>query len=141
MDNFLTTGVKTCHSRWRRQRECDCLPSVRVEDGVAAATALPGRVAIDQRWVLFAALVVLNVADVITTALVLASGGVESNPFVQPIVHDMASVSLLKAAVLGIVGCLLVRCRDSRIAELALTLTTGWYLAVVGWNVAVLALI
>ena len=106
-----------------------------------AAAIVPERVALDQRWALFVALVVLNIADVITTALVLAAGGVETNPFIKPIVDDMVMVSLLKAAVLAIVGVLLVRCRDSRIADIALTLTTGWYVAVVGWNVTVLALI
>lgn len=105
------------------------------------AAAVPERVALDQRWLLFVALVVLNVADVITTAMVLARGGVETNPFIEPIIDDMTMVSLLKGAVLGIVGVLLVRCRDSRIAEVSLTLTTGWYLAVVGWNVSVLALL
>lgn len=99
------------------------------------------RGALDQRWMLFVALVVLNIADVITTALVLSAGGVETNPFIKPIVDDMAMVSLLKAGVLAIVAALLVRCRDSRIAEFALTLTTGWYVAVVGWNIAVLALV
>ena len=105
------------------------------------AAVVSERVAADQRLVLFIALVVLNIADVITTALVLAAGSVETNPFIQPIVDDIALVSLLKAAVLGVVGMLLVRCRDSRIVDLALTLTTGWYVAVVGWNLTVLALI
>ena len=105
------------------------------------AAIVPERDATEQRWLLFAALVVLNLADVITTALVLAAGGVETNPLIQPIVDDIAVVALLKAAVLGVVGMLLVRCRDSRVVDIALVLTTGWYLAVVGWNVTVLALI
>ena len=114
---------------------------MRVERGEGVTTAVRERVAVDQRWLLFVALIVLNVADVISTELVLARGGVETNPFIQPIVDDMMTVSLLKGLVLAIVGVLLLRCRDSRIVDLALTITTGWYIAVVGWNFTVLALI
>jgi len=94
-----------------------------------------------QQWALYAALIVLNVADVITTAMVLDRGGTESNPFVQPIVHQLWLVGLIKAMVLALVGCLLTRCRDSRMADIALVATTGWYLAVVGWNITVLTLL
>lgn len=95
----------------------------------------------DTRWALFGLLTVLNLLDLVTTAMVLDRGGEERNPFVQPIVHDLWLVGLLKGLVLVVVACLLTRCRGSRIAELALTLTTGWYLAVVCWNVAVLTLL
>ncbi|MEQ8840165.1 MAG: DUF5658 family protein [Acidimicrobiales bacterium] len=84
---------------------------------------------------------VLNVVDLITTVMVLDRGGVERNPFVQPIVDNMWHVGLLKGVVLVLVATLLTRCHGSRIAELALTLTTGWYLAVVSWNVAVLTIL
>jgi hypothetical protein len=95
----------------------------------------------DPRWTLFVGLVVLNVLDLITTALVLDRGGEERNPFVQPLVDNLWHVGLLKALVLVIVATLLTRCRGSRIAELSLAATTGWYLAVVGWNVAVLTIL
>jgi hypothetical protein len=93
------------------------------------------------RWQLFSALVVLNVLDIVTTELVLRQGGVERNPFVQPIVHDMVQLSLMKAAVLGIVGMLLARASISRIPDVALVGATGWYMAVISWNLGVLALI
>ena len=95
----------------------------------------------DPRWTLFAGLVVLNVFDMITTALVLDRGGEERNPFVQPLVDNLWHVGLLKGLVLVLVATLLTRCRGSRIAELALAATTGWYLAVVSWNVAVLTIL
>ena len=95
----------------------------------------------DPRWPLFVLLTVLNLADLITTVMVLDRGGAERNPFVQPIVDNMWLVGLLKAIVLVLVATLLTRCRGSRIAELALTGTTGWYLAVVCWNVAVLTIL
>ena len=93
------------------------------------------------RWQLFSTLVVLNVLDIVTTELVLRQGGVERNPFVQPIVHDMVQLSLMKAAVLGIVGLLLARASDSRIPDVALVGATGWYVAVISWNFTVLAMI
>lgn len=95
----------------------------------------------DSTWALFAALGVLNVVDLVTTALVLDRGGAERNPFVQPIVHNLWHVALLKAVMLVIVATLLTRCRGSRVAGLALAGTTGWYLAVVCWNVVVLTLL
>ena len=124
------------------------LPATRVAtvaNGVETrdAAILPRRSQLvgDQRLILFIALVVLNIADVITTALVLADGGVETNPFIKPIVSNTMLLSLLKAAVLALVGALLLRCRGSKLAEVALTVTTGWYFAVVVWNLAVLALL
>jgi len=95
----------------------------------------------DPRWTLFLGLTVLNVFDLITTAMVLDRGGEERNPFVQPFVDNLWHVGLLKAAVLVLVATLLTRCRGSRIAELSLAGTAGWYLAVVCWNVAVLTIL
>lgn len=109
--------------------------------GVDARRATVRTVLADTRWRLFAGLVVLNVIDIITTAMVLDRGGAERNPFVQPLVDDMVQVAALKGLVLVMVATLLTRCRGSRIAELALTLTTGWYLAVVAWNIAVLTIL
>ena len=96
---------------------------------------------LDQRWSLFRLLVVLNVFDVITTEMVIQNGGHETNPFIQPIVGSVFAVSALKAAVLGVVGVLLSQCKPSRPIDLALTLATGWYVAVVIWNTVVLALL
>lgn len=105
----------------------------RIEAGDAAR--------LEQRWSLFVTLVVLNLFDVITTELVIRAGGHETNPFIQPIVHNFWMVALLKAAALTVVGVLLSRARPSRAIDLGLTLTTGWYVAVVIWNTVVLALV
>lgn len=86
-------------------------------------------------------LVVLNVVDVITTAVVLDRGGIEGNPFIKPMIEGIWQVSLLKAAVLIIIGMLLMRSKESRISDLALAATSGWYLAVVMWNFVVLSVI
>jgi len=95
----------------------------------------------DQRWSVYFGLVVLNVIDVITTAVILDRGGVEGNPFIRPMVDGIWQVSLLKAAVLIIIGMLLMRAKESRVSNLALAATTGWYLAVVLWNFTILAVV
>ncbi len=97
------------------------------------------RVNSDQKWVVFTGLVVLNIMDVATTMLVLSRGGVEGNPFIRPLTGVVWQVSLLKAVVLAMIGVFLARSHQSRIGELALAATTGWYLAVVMWNLSVLA--
>jgi len=108
----------------------------------AWATAVDARVhAIEQRWQVFSALVVLNILDVFTTGFVLEQGGSERNPFIEPMIHSLTQVTLLKLVVLGFVAALLMRTRQSRMADLALTATTGWYVAVVTWNLAVLTLL
>lgn len=111
---------------------------VEYGSGVAFG-AVPAR--LDQRWGLFITLVVLNILDVITTGLVIARGGRETNPLIEPIVHDLWAVSILKALVLGIIAALLVRSRGSSLTDTALTLTTGFYIAVVAWNTTVLAVL
>ena len=109
--------------------------------GVEAQLDAGATARLDQRWSLFALLVVLNVFDVITTELVIQNGGHETNPLIQPIVGSVLAVSALKAVVLAIVGILLSRCTPSRSIAVALTLTTGWYIAVVTWNTVVLVLL
>ena len=109
--------------------------------GVEARIEPAGTARLDQRWSLFVTLVVLNILDVITTELVLRGGGHETNPFIQPIVDNVWSVALLKVVALTVVGLLLSRCRPSRAIDIGLTLTTGWYVAVVIWNTVVLALL
>ncbi len=95
----------------------------------------------EKRWQLFRILVVLNVLDVITTGLVLAAGGSEGNPLIAPMVDNMANVALLKFAVLAGVAALLGRCHESRVVDIGIVAVTGWYAAVIGWNLTVLAVI
>ncbi|MEM9468085.1 MAG: DUF5658 family protein [Actinomycetota bacterium] len=109
--------------------------------GVEARIEAAETARIDQRWSLFVTLAVLNVLDVITTELVIQAGGHETNPLIKPIVDSVLAVSLVKAIALLVVGLLLARCRPSRAIDVALTLTTGWYVAVVIWNTVVLALL
>ena len=112
-----------------------------VETGADVARQAIGVRRLDPRWILYWMLVALNALDVVTTGLVLDRGGRETNPIIEPIVHNLALVSGLKIAVLYIIGFLLVRSRRSAVIDTALVITTGWYLAVVAWNSTVLTLL
>jgi hypothetical protein len=113
-----------------------------IEPGVLAGRSTSIRAVLDgSRWAMFGGLVVLNIFDVITTAMVLDRGGEERNPFVQPFVDGIWQVAGLKALILVLVATLLARCQGSRIAEFSLAAATGWYLAVVCWNIAVLTIL
>lgn len=115
------------------------------ESGEVAAIDLRDDVALveyerhdDNRWSVLAALVVLNALDVISTVAVLAAGGTENNPLMRPLIEGVWPAVLVKTAVLVTIAWLLARCRDSRRIEIMMACATGWYIAVVAWNLAVL---
>ena len=93
----------------------------------------------DGRWNVLIALVVLNVLDLITTAAVIAAGGSENNPLMRPLMEDFWPAVLAKTTVLVLVAWLLSRCSYNRRVAVMMACTTGWYTAVVSWNVTVLA--
>ncbi len=92
----------------------------------------------DSRWSVLAALTVLNVLDIISTAAVIAAGGDENNPLMRPLIDGIWAAVALKAVVLLSIAWLLTRCVDSRRVGLMLACATGWYIAVVSWNLAIL---
>jgi hypothetical protein len=94
----------------------------------------------DRRWSVLLLLVALNALDVITTVAVISAGGSENNPLMRPFVEAVWPAVALKAAVLITIAWLLARCEDSRRIEMMMVFATGWYLAVVSWNLTVLAL-
>lgn len=97
---------------------------------------------VDERWRLLAWLIVLNVADLVTTMLVLLGGGREHNPVMQPFVEEWWSSVLIKATVLGIIFLLLVRCCElSSTTRLALVAANLWYLGVLVWNLVILTML
>jgi hypothetical protein len=120
-------------------------------DHVADAGTVPRSVSgISWPWVdasrrrlgLAAALVVLNLADVLTTRVVLASGGIEANPLMVGLMQGLAAPLLLKTAVAGVAGLLLLCCPPaSRRSERATATVVGIYLAVVVWNLGVFVLL
>lgn len=86
-------------------------------------------------WILW----LLNAIDIVTTKLVLDRGGVEKNPVMKPLMEGLWGAVAIKVVVLGVIGVLITRCPpQSRRPDVALVLVTGWYLAVVSWNLAVL---
>jgi len=118
---------------------------------VASSEAIPGPVdarlfafglpVLNVRWTMFAALVVLNLFDVITTAMVISRGGIEGNPVMQSVVDNMVHVGFLKAAVLGLIAVLLARSPESKVASLGVAAAAAWYLVVVSWNVLILTIV
>lgn len=94
----------------------------------------------DGRWALVLLLALLNVADVVTTHLVLAHGGAEGNPLMTALVSDgWVGPLLLKLVVCAWIACIVARCPGrSRLVTRGLTAVTGVYTAIIFWNVAVL---
>ena len=92
----------------------------------------------DSRWSVLAALVVLNILDVVSTAAVIAAGGNENNPLMRPLIDGIWPAVALKTVVLLSIAWLLARCTDSRRIGVMMACTTGWYFAVVSWNLAIL---
>lgn len=91
------------------------------------------------RWVMAAALVSLNLLDVITTKLILRAGGSEANPIMQPFVSDPIAAFAIKLGMAVGVAVLLLRApRTSRLADRAVLLAIGAYTAVIGWNTGLL---
>jgi hypothetical protein len=88
---------------------------------------------------LLAWLILLNIADLVTTHAVLDRGGSESNPLMQHIVDTAAHAWVLKGACLGVVALLVLRSRLPQRVSLTLGVVNLWYALVVAWNVGVLA--
>jgi hypothetical protein len=87
---------------------------------------------------LLAWLIGLNIADLITTRLVLDRGGTESNPLMQGIIESAAHVWLLKGGCLVAVVALVLRSRMPQRVALTLGAVNLWYALVVAWNLGVL---
>ena len=95
-----------------------------------------------RRLQLAAAILVLNLLDVVTTKGVLNRGGVEANPLMAELMTGTAAPLGLKALVAGTAGALLLCCPpESKLAERAAATVAGLYLAIVVWNSALLMLL
>lgn len=93
----------------------------------------------ESRWSVVIALAVLNALDLLSTMAVIAAGGTEGNPLMRPLIEGVWPAVMVKALVLVIVAFLLGRCSNSRRIKLMMAVTTGWYIAVVAWNLTILA--
>jgi hypothetical protein len=84
-------------------------------------------------------LAILNLADLVTTRLVLDRGGAEGNPVMRPFVDQVWDAALLKCSCVVLIAALVSRCSTSLRVRVGLALVVAWYAVVVTWNVAVLA--
>jgi hypothetical protein len=82
---------------------------------------------------------VLNIADLVTTRLVLDRGGSEGNPVMAPLVEGMWAAALLKLGCVALIAVLAQRCLGSVRVRWGLLIVCSWYAAVVSWNLVVLA--
>ena len=91
------------------------------------------------RWVMAAALISLNLLDVVTTKLILRAGGAEANPVMQSIIHDPYAAYALKLSMALGVGVLLLKSPPtSKLADRAVLAAIGCYMLVIGWNTGLL---
>ncbi len=90
---------------------------------------------------LFALLLILNIADVVTTRIGLDRGAVEQNPLMAGFVDTLAGAVLVKTLLMGIAtGVLYMAARRGRRVNGVLWFTNLWYLAVIVWNIRVIVL-
>lgn len=88
---------------------------------------------------LLAWLIALNIADLVTTRLVLDRGGTESNPLMQGIIESATHAWLVKGLCLVAVVALVLRSRLPHRVAITLGAVNLWYAVVVAWNLGVLA--
>ena len=87
------------------------------------------------RWLMAAVLVSLNLVDVLLTRAILAAGGSESNPIMQPVIRNAYVPVLIKVGLAGLVGVLLLASpRRSKLADRAVLATVVLYALVIAWN-------
>lgn len=115
----------------------DAPPEIEVIYGMTYVPVLQRFVPTARIW-LAVSLLVLNICDVLTTRLVLTSGGVEVNPIMVGLMQGTAAPLMLKTVVSLIAGMLLLAApRTSRRSEIAVACVVGLYLAIVLWNLMV----
>lgn len=91
------------------------------------------------RWLMAAALLGLNLLDVLVTKWILQHGGTEMNPVMRPLIHDTAAPLVVKLLVATLVGVLLLASpRHSRFADRAMAVVVVAYAVVVAWNIGIL---
>jgi hypothetical protein len=88
---------------------------------------------------LVAALAALNLADLVTTRLVLDRGGAEGNPIMRPFVDGVWGAATLKVGCIVLIAVLAKRCLGSVRVRRGLVGVVAWYAIVVAWNLVVLA--
>jgi len=119
-------------------------PSLRDHRGQVPLVAVPFPLVADRRTqvrlTIGFAMVALNLFDLLLTKIVLAGGGIETNPFMQGIVSDAATPWAVKALVpAAATAMLLFTPVTSRRGERLAAAVVGLYSAIVLWNTVLLA--
>ena len=87
----------------------------------------------------FWTLLTLNVLDVLTTTVVLALGGTESNPAMAGVVDQWWMTIIVKGVVLSLMWMVVLRApARSRLTDVVMALAWVFYAGVVGWNTLLL---
>lgn len=90
-----------------------------------------------RRFLLAAALVVLNFLDVVMTRWIISLGGHEANPIMRPVMGSGVSAMVVKLGLaLAIGGLAVLSPPRSRWVDRAMGLVVVVYAVVVGWNLA-----
>lgn len=118
-------------------------PSLRDHRGQVPLVAVPFQVASDRRTqvrlTIGFAMVALNLFDLMLTKIVLANGGIETNPLMQGIVGSDAAPWAVKALVpAAATAMLLFTPVHSRRGERLSAAVVGLYSAIVLWNTVLL---
>lgn len=118
-------------------------PSLRDHRGQVPLVAVPFSIVSDRRTqvrlAIGFAMVALNLFDLMLTKIVLAGGGVETNPFMQGIVGSQAAPWAVKALVpAAATAMLLFTPVTSRRGERLAAGVVGLYSAIVLWNTVLL---
>ena len=92
----------------------------------------------DRSWRLWS-IALLNVADLVTTFMVLLAGGREANPVMGSMLGSWWAPTVVKAAIFGLVWMATVNCpvRSNRV-DRVLQVAVVFFGVVVAWNLAVL---
>jgi hypothetical protein len=85
------------------------------------------------------ALVLLNLADLVTTVWFLALGGEEGNPVLESVIQNWWLVMIIKALVMACIGrWVLAASPRSREAKWMVDLAIAYYTMIVTWNLYII---
>lgn len=109
---------------------------------MAAILATPARLSwsVRNRFVLAMVVIVMNVADVVTTRMLIGAGSREGNPIADHFLRK-GSLSVVKIGLAGVVGVLMLVAPLRRRAESFLGFACVVYGTVLAWHLVQLAIV
>ena len=92
-----------------------------------------------QAWLAAALLVILSVADILTTNRILARGGHEANPFMAWLMAILGPQWMVaKVLATAVIAFWLVADWEHRLAKVAMAAAIGLSMLFVGWNLVMI---